>query len=170
MNQDEKRALETELIIRGLDGLDDPELLPMFGRAMRDHSWLQGALEECDDDKRRDMYYALKPHLPFKPWEFDAYMNRIIEKASAAATWNEPVQVGEEKYRRVAESSLASGAIATLLCYKCTAEESFLGDTPVDAIIKARKAGWYRDLIRHKEVCPKCQGIDLSTRLRSRPN
>lgn len=158
MTQDEKRELETQVILRGLDGLNDPQLIPLFAKAMRDHSWLQGALEECDDDKRRNMYDALKPYLPFKPWAFDTYMNRIVDKANRAATWNQPVEVGEAKYRRVASSALASGAIATLICYKCTGTETFLGDTPVDAIIKARKAGWFRDVIRQKEVCSKCPG------------
>lgn len=59
----------------------------------------------------------------------------------------------------VAESAAsdATHVMATLRCYKCHKSEDFLGDTPVGAMIAGRKAGWIRDMVINKEVCPECK-------------
>src|SRR6185312_2125026 len=87
MNQDEKRQLENKLIAMGLSGAKDPDIIPVFVAIIQDfpgdqHWFFKGLLNECDANKRRDMYDSLKANFTsFKPKPFESYMSEINEDA-----------------------------------------------------------------------------------------
>lgn len=158
MNQDEQRDLETQLLVRGFTGLDDPALVPSLARLIHNHEDFIGALGEVDDCKRPEMYEALRPYLPFQPWPLDKYVARICERASAVASTWAPIDIGEKRYQPV-PAQMADAVILTFECCKCTRIEQFLGPTPVQTAIVAREKGWVRDLLNDREICPKCPAI-----------
>lgn len=155
MNQTERRKLDNQLIVMGLHKLEDPRLLPALGQLVPNHQFFRSLLNECVPEKRREMYEALRPHLKFQPKPLDVYMAELTTKASEIASRAEPIVVGDDKFEQVNPAD-ATEVIATLTCYKCTRQQEFIGKTPADAAIQARNAGWVRDLVKNKEVCPKC--------------
>lgn len=158
MNVDERRKLENQLMVMGLNRLEDPELVPQMAAIINQwggHDFFEAMLGECDASKRTEMYEALRPHLKFKPLPLEQYITHIKEHAANVASASEPIQVGTQKFMEVLPED-ADACIATLTCYKCTRTEDFVGASPVDAAVKARSAGWVRDLVKQKEICPKC--------------
>ena len=166
MEATKKRELENQLMVMGLGGLEDANLIPqiamiinIYGKRQNDpHGFYEGLLGACDAPKRRQMYDAIKPHLDFDPRPLDSYLARIKERAAAAESQKIPVEIGEKKYQEVRESE-ANGAVAEFNCYRCTAFNRYLGDTFVSAVLMGRNDGWTRDLVRQKEVCPKCSKV-----------
>ena len=170
MKDDARRKLENQLIVMGLNRLTDPELVPQMAKLIPDGGTLAAMLNECDQEKRREMYYALRPYLPFKPMPLESYLDFFTRRAEAIESEHTPVQVGARvyddepvmmgghKFREVRPEE-AEGCLLKLTCCKCTKSESFMGLTPVEAITVARGEGWKRDLILQKEVCPKCSGF-----------
>lgn len=210
MDATEKRQLETQLVKMGLAGLDpqgEPtgELIQQIagivnswpGHFNRHGEWidrdkfLRDLLSECDEDKRNEMYTALKPHLlfPVQPLaHYEAMMtdriNALVSKRAARVEGAapRPMLVGDRdairradakrfaKRQKRARQSLQAGEIyvaesdaqnathimATLRCYQCSRSQEFLGDTPAGAMIAGRKAGWMRNMVLNKEVCPAC--------------
>jgi hypothetical protein len=167
MNQDEKRRLENSLIRMGLAKLDDRQLMPQLGAivsAAKDpHEFLRGMLNECAQDKRVEMYEALRPHLRFAPKPLDVYIAELKEHAGNVESWGDAVKVGENKYEVVPVGE-STGAVITLRCSTCTRTHDYYGDTPVQAVILARQDGWVRDKATQKEVCPKCECADRGER------
>ena len=159
MNSDAKRKLENQLMVMGLGGLSDPNLIQQFAMIINmygeklggHHAFFGKMLASCDPDKRTAMYEALRPHLMFDPKPLDSYIADIKEQASR----NIPIVVGQEQFEQVDQPD-ATGAIAEFNCYRCTAFNRYLGETFVDAVVMGRNEGWVRDLVRQKEVCPKC--------------
>lgn len=171
MNQDEKRELETQLIVMGMKSLSDPGLVEQLARLIPDGSVLAGLLNECDQDKRREAYEALRPHLRFKPLPLDKYEEFFARRASQVASHHKPVEVGvdpiivgSERFQQVAADD-ATGCVITFTCSKCTFQQQFVGETPVGTAIQARDAGWVRDIIKQKEICPKCPAIREHVRI-----
>lgn len=165
MNQDQKRHQENELIVKGLVGLlgiSETDLIQQFADiisslpASECHQYLQDALNECDHADRVAMYEALRPRLKFKALPLGTYEARIAEKAGAMVTRGharvegstpKPVEVGEPQ------------ASAKLRCHACEVIEKFDGATPVDALSKARQAGWVKTPELDEETCPNCKLI-----------
>lgn len=158
MKLDEQRKLENQLIVMGLNKLHDPNLVPQMARLIPGHEIFAGMLNECDQDKRREMYEAMRPYLRFKPLPLDTYMNQFKEKANAIDSQTTPISIGKQKFEEVAPEE-ATQCIATLTCAKCTRQKSYIGDTPAAAATAARQAGWVRDLTLQKEICPKCPAV-----------
>src|ERR1017187_7130568 len=175
MQPDDKRQLENQLMVMGLNGLEDPNLVPEMARvishgfAIMGHDFFLGLINECDQEKRYDMYEALKPHLTFKPFPLDKYVSMLKEHAgNVASTWappeigkakkKRPVKFGGKEFEEVSPDD-AEGCVLTLTCNKCTRSEDFYGISPVKAIMIARKDGWVRDIVLQKEICPKCPAI-----------
>jgi hypothetical protein len=180
MNDDERRRLENQLIVMGLNKLTDPELIQQMAKLCPDGGTLAGMLNECDEPKRREMYYALRLYLPFKPLSFEHYRDFFRRRAEAIDSEHSPVEIGEHrisapvlddeppmvmiggnKFRQlnpeeVAEATLTEACILKLTCHKCTKSEEFMGLTPVEAVTVARTDGWIRDLVLQKEICPRC--------------
>lgn len=154
-SEDEKYMLDTMLLVRGLPGLDSPELVPRLAALIKNHEDFMGMIAETDDPKRVEMYEALRPHLTFKPWPLERYMEKIVERAGNAASSWAPVEIGDKAYKPV-PAAMADKVLLTFSCYKCTRVERFVGDTVVSTAIQAREKGWVRDLVRDKEICPKC--------------
>lgn len=176
MNDDDRRKMENQLIVMGLKNLTDPELVQQMARLITDGGFLAGLLNECPQEKRSEMYYALKPYLPFKPLSLDHYMDFFRRRAdaidsayspvvirddafAAAPVFDEnPVIIGGNKFQEVAAGD-AEACVLKLTCYKCTKSEEFMGLTPVEAVTVARNMGWVRDLTMQKEICPKCPAV-----------
>ena len=158
MKADEHRKLENQLMVMGLNRLEDPELVPQMAGIINrygGHDFFEALLGECHAEKRTEMYEALRPHLTFKPLPLEQYISHIKERAGNVASAGQPIELGEKKYVEVLPEN-AQGCIAKLTCYKCTKQQEFFGETPVDAAVHAREAGWVRDLVRQKEICPDC--------------
>jgi hypothetical protein len=174
MQDDDRRKLENQLIVMGLNKLDDPALIPALANIINSHpgfsnphAFYLGLLNECDQAKRTEMYEALKPHLKFRVWPLEKYVRLLKEHASnVASTWappkieseKQPVKFAGKEFEEVAADS-AEGCILKLTCHKCTKSEEFYGLTPVEAVTVARAEGWVRDLMLQKEICPKCPAV-----------
>ena len=155
MQPDERRKLENQLIVMGLNKLSDPELVPQMAKLILNDEFFLGMINECDQEKRYEMYHAIRPHLCFEPKPLEWYESRLKERADAIASWHDPVEVGGTKYHK-ATAADATGVVIDLKCQNCPKKARYYGKTHVDAVIQARQDGWVRDLIVNKEVCPKC--------------
>ncbi len=181
MNATEKRQLETQLVKMGLAGLQadgsaTPELVQQIaavvnawqsspnrqGEWIDRHKFLRDLFAECDESGRSEMYEAIVPHLSFKALPLATYeammterMGNLVSKGAARVEGNapHPLEVGGKKYRK-ASAEEATHAIATLHCQRCWKKKRFVADTPVGAMIAARKAGWAR--MPDKWTCPNC--------------
>ena len=173
--------METQLLRLGLAGLKEngdptPELIQQIaaivnnwqtspnrhGEWIDKHKFLRDLLAECDQSYRSDMYGAIAPHLNFKVLPLASYESMMTERMSALISKGaarvegrapHPIEVGGRKFR-AASATAATHAIMTLHCPRCDKEKRFLGDTPVGALIAARKAGWAR--MPDKWTCPVC--------------
>src|SRR5574337_665823 len=169
MNAKERRQLENQLLTMGLARLDDPELIQQLADLISHwpgdkHEFLRDLLNECDADKRYEMYHAIAPKLRFKALSLPQYEAQIAERAGALMSKRmmraegpapKPIEIGGHKLRVVPRSQ-ATGAVATLSCHNCGKTERFLDETPAGAMIAGRRAGWVRDKALNKETCPKC--------------
>lgn len=181
MEATEKRQLETELLKMGLAGLSasgdpSPDLIQQIaamvnawpgmpnrhGEWIDRHKFLRDLLAECDQADRQEMYSAITPHLSFAVYPLAQYetmmterMSRLVSKGAARAEGRapRPIKLGGRKFCRAAAGE-ATHAIATLLCPNCGKQKRFIGDTPVGALIAARKAGWAR--MPDIWTCPMC--------------
>lgn len=181
MDAKEKRQLETHLVKMGLAGLQEngaasPELVQQIagivnnwqptpnrhGEWIDRHKFLRDLLAECGEAERGEMYSAIKPHLSFIVLPLSSYesmmtqrMNSLVSKRAARVEGRAPapIEVGGKKYAE-APTAVATHAVATLHCQKCWRKKRFIADTPVGAMIAARKAGWKR--MPDKETCPSC--------------
>jgi hypothetical protein len=175
VNSGERRQLENKLVAMGFNGVDDPALLEQMADMISHwpgdkHDFLMTALNECDTAKdRKDMYEAIRPKLKFKPLSLQTYEDRIALKAGALISQRtmrvegdapKPIEVGERHFIETAPK-MATHAIATLKCHKCSKVEKFVADTPVGAMIEGRRAGWVRDPGPNKEMCPTCCAIGI---------
>lgn len=170
MNAKERRQLENLLMVTGLAQLHDPELIQQLADLVSNwrgdrHEFLRDLLNECDADKRYEMYQAIAPKLTFAPLSFVQYEGQIAEKAGAAVSRRQmrvegeapkPIEIGDRLFVKVPRSD-ATGAIATVRCHQCDAVMRFVAETPVGAMTAARAAGWRRDPGPNKEICPECQ-------------
>lgn len=156
----------------GIPTLDeDPSvLMAMIGKQINTHADLASFLfTRVDEQYRSIALETLRPWLAFQPHPLDVYAAQIKLKAEKLQlpTMSEdgltviPFQVGEVGDKRLED--IATEALAkkwvVLTCSKCTQMEKFSGETHVDATIKAREAGWVRDLKLGRETCPKCPAI-----------
>jgi hypothetical protein len=119
------------------------------------------------------MYDALEPNLRFKARTLDAYIIEAKQDAEARQlpTVGEdgqlhpytPPQAGLapteliEAAQEAAEAAVAKHHL-TLVCAKCTREQTFSGPRKADAVFGAREAGWIYSEIngRAREICPDC--------------
>jgi hypothetical protein len=169
MDAKEKRKLENQLLAEGLAPLHDPELIQQLANLVTNwpgdkHDFLRDLINECDADKRSDMYNAIVPKLGFKALALAQYEAQIALKAGEMVSQGrmrvegvapKPIEIGGKKLRVVGQAD-ASGAVARVQCYACGKVERFLADTPAGAMIGARKAGWVRDKAYNKETCADC--------------
>jgi hypothetical protein len=180
VDQKDKRKLENELTVMGLAGLDDPELIEQMAVLVSNwpgdkHEYMRDLLNECDPEKRYEMYHAIAPKLRgFKPLSFPQYEAQIALKAGQMVSQGrmrvegnrpKPIEVGGTKLAVVSEAE-ATHAVVTLRCRRCEAGDRFLGETPVDAMYNARKAGWTREPGVNKEICPECTAALAATVVR----
>jgi hypothetical protein len=185
MDQKEKRQLETALVKLGLAGLDSTgeptaELVSQIafmvdswhpvenrmGEWVDKHCFLRDLLNECDADKRTDMYNAIAPQLKsFKPHSLAKYESMIAEKAGkllsqrrARVTGDapKPIEIGGNLVHIAPNAAEANCGWAIVKCHACEKVEKFLDITPVGAMTKARRAGWVRNTALQEETCPDC--------------
>ena len=158
MKADERRRMENQLMVMGLNRLTDPELVPQMAKLITSHEFFLGMLNECDQAKRTEMYEALRPHLSFKPWPLERYIMKLKEHADAVESHGRPIQVGDQTFVET-PMERATACLVDLTCCKCTRTATFPGNTAVEAILAAREAGWVRDVALQKEICPRCPAI-----------
>lgn len=172
MNQDDKRKLENELLAMGLSRLQSPELIQQLADMVSawhgdKQQFFIDLLNECDADKRYEMYQAMAPKLRFQALSYSDCIIAITNKAAEMVSRKQarvegisprPINIGNQYDKPQAS--------ATLLCYHCKRRSKFCEETPVGAIIKARKAGWVRTAGFDIETCPKCvkKGKSLTQR------
>jgi hypothetical protein len=177
MNDEQKRKLENQLVVMGLSQLNDPELIIEMAKLINahpgftnSHSFFLGFINGCEQEKRTEMYNALRPYLKFDVWPLEKYVAKLKEHASNVASYYDPVQLSDEPVKfggkefRQVKPGEADACILTLTCYKCTKTEDFMGLTPVEAVTVARSVGWVRDLEMQKEICPDCPAVRLDER------
>jgi hypothetical protein len=169
VNAKQKRQLDNQLLAMGLARLDDPELIGQLAALVSEwrgdrHEFLQDLLNECDADKRSEMYNAIAPKLTFKPLSLPQYECRIAEKAGRMVSQRrarvegsapKPIEIGGHQVQITTPDQANCGWVI-VRCHKCGVEKRFLADTPVGAIIEARKAGWRKDPGVNLELCPEC--------------
>lgn len=170
MNQKDKRKLENELMVMGLAGLNDPDLIQQLADLVSawpgdKHEYMRDLLNECEPEKRYEMLQAIGPKLRgFKALSLSQYEAQIALKAGAMVSQGrmrvegsrpDPIVIGGERFVAVPQQH-ATDAIATVRCHLCPKTDQFLEKTPVAAMIAARKAGWTRDKALNKETCPEC--------------
>lgn len=171
MNQEEKRQLENFLVSEGFNGISDLDQLAVYAKIIEDfpgdkHWFFRGMINECDADKRRDMYYSLQPRFTtFKPLPLETYLAQIAEQAGALVSHRvlrvegaqpDAIRVGDDHFVS-AEGREGTHTLIRFTCAKCTRQAAIAGETYVDAIIKARKKGWVHD--NGDEICPKCPAV-----------
>lgn len=164
MNPDEKRQLENELTVMGLPGLDDPNLVQVMADIVNGYpipgeriEFFCEMLNECEGVRRREMYEALRPRLAFEVPSLDACEARIAARAERMIRPNGlpvPTKDGKLPERTI-----------EIECGGCGKKEQFMGETPVDAMLQARKAGWGRGLRRGWEHCAECRLITMPAKL-----
>lgn len=169
MNHKERRQLENVLLVAGLARLDDPELIQQLADLVSDwrgdkHQFLQDLINECDPDQRSEMYSAIAPKLRFKALPLPTIECRIAEQAGAMVSRKQmrvegsaprPIQIGDHQIEITAQAGNCGWA--AVRCHQCGKLEKFLSDTPIGAMIAARKAGWVRDISADLEQCPECR-------------
>lgn len=169
MNQHDKRKLDNELMVMGLAGLEDPQLITQMAYLVSSwpgdkHDFIRDLLNECEPEKRYEMFHAIAPKLNFKTLSFSWYEAQIGLRAAEMVSQGrllvtgdapKPIEIGERKFREVSRQD-ATGAVATLTCHHCHKVEQFLAETPVGAMTEARNAGWVRKQPINKEVCMEC--------------
>lgn len=177
MDADQKRQLENQLMTMGLAGLKDGELIQVLADLVSNysnsdeerHRFFEDLIGQCDADKRYEMYHAMAPKLKFTALDLSDYESRINMRAAGLVSRGKmrvegqrpmPILIGGEKFEVVAESE-SDKALATLKC-GCGKLEHFLSDTPVGAMILARKKGWVRDKGTNKEVCWECMATRIA--------
>lgn len=168
MDQDDKRRLENAVMTMGLAGLTDPNLMELLARLVSTypgdkHLFFEDLINQCDAEKRAEMYHALAPRLLFKAEPLSHYEANIAYRAACMVNQRRmrvegksrmPIEIGGQKFDIVGEEE-ASAAIVTVKC-KCGRSAKFMDRTPVSAMLKARKDGWVRDKATKHEVCKEC--------------
>lgn len=154
----------------GLAGcLNDPEKLQVFADLVSQwpgdkHDFLRDLLNECDPTNRYDMYTALAPRLKFKALSFSQYESQIALKAGQMVSQRlmrvegsapPPIEINGHKVQ-ITAGEKANCGWAVARCHVCDKVEKFVADTPVGAIIAARKAGWVRAKGIDQETCAEC--------------
>lgn len=174
MNPKDKRKLENELMVMGLAGLNDPDLIQQLADLVSawpgdKHEYLRDLLNECDPESRYEMYHAIAPKLGFKALSFPQYEAQIALRAGQMVSQGrmrvegqrpKPIEIGGHKLAVVSEQE-ATHAIATVRCHRCQKGDRFLAETPIGAMTEARKAGWTRPPSVNKETCPECS-VDMA--------
>jgi hypothetical protein len=115
------------------------------------------------------MYDSLKPHLRFEARDLESYIidGKQMAENEQLPTLGEdgqlhpfqPYEVQSEGVDTAVGAALAKYHL-TLVCRKCTREETFDGWRRADAVQAAREAGWaYNELdSKGSEICPQCPG------------
>jgi hypothetical protein len=169
MNAKDKRKLENELIVMGLAGLNDPDLIQQMADLVSawsgdKHEYMRDLLNECDPENRYELYHAIAPKLGFKALSLPQYEAQIALKAGQMVSQGRmrvegerprSIEIGGHKLAVVSPRD-GTHAVATVRCHLCKNGDSFLAETPAGAMTEARKAGWVRDKALNKETCPEC--------------
>jgi hypothetical protein len=163
----------------GLSTLDDPQgLVAQLGFLIEDDQHFKQVINRCDPKHRRDLYEALRPHLSFTPRALDVYiaelgmeaeiqqLPRLDEEGRFVPFRVQDIRVSSDREEDELRSSIREFVEAAitqhhlvLTCRSCTRTETFHGGRRVDAIQKARQAGWTYGLDATGggyEICPEC--------------
>jgi hypothetical protein len=183
VEQDKKRRLETNLMRTGLAAIKEQGALSgefvqvvadivnswqgsydRLGEWIGQHEFVRDLLNECNVSDRGEMYNCVIPKLKFKPKSLIEYETMIAQKVDRFASRRKvritgerekPIQVGDQKIT-LAKPGEGNLGWCMLQCHQCVRIEKYLGATPVDAMYKARNAGWRRNVTLEHELCPDC--------------
>ena len=168
MDQDARRQLENTVMTMGLAGLQDPNLIELLAHLVSTypgdkHLFFEDLINQVDADKRAEMYHAMAPRLLFKAEPLSHYEANIAYRAACMVNQKRmrvegksrmPTIIAGQKFEMVGEAD-ATAAVVTVKC-KCRRTAKFVGNTPVQAMVKARKDGWVRDKATNHEMCKVC--------------
>jgi len=154
----------------GLATLDDPQgLVQQLSFLVQDDAQLRRLLNKCEPEHRRAMYESLRPNLSFEPKPLDVYISESAADAEARRlpTIGADGMLKEFKIpgihstvQEIVEEASAREFL-TLTCRKCTKTTTYSGVRKVDAVSKARDAGWAYDQVGERQyaICPDCPAI-----------
>lgn len=155
MNQDDKRRLENQLLTMGLPALKDPALIQCMADMVNAFpiitervDFFCDLLNECDADKRGQMYNAMKPYLHFEVPSFPECETKITYKAERMV---ERTRLQKQKVVEAEDKTLH------LECFGCKKTTAFSGMTTADAMLQAKKSGWGRGPVPGHEFCAECR-------------
>ena len=171
---EERQKVNHQLKKLGFGGIHDPNLFAQIATLYRTHDSFRGLLMSTMPDQRRIAYEAIKPHLCFVAKPLDVYEMEMKQKAEREQ-WDvidpenkhfpKPFEVGEiesQEYKlarqaelaiEINEAQQAAKGFLTVTCPRCTKEQTFPGETRVDASILAKEAGWR---LHPAILCPEC--------------
>jgi hypothetical protein len=171
--QREASAVGVMLRRHGLPS-DMGEVIALLAGTIRDHRHFQTLLTSVEGEDRHELYESVRPHLRFTANPLDWYISEAgkmaereklpILSADGKLLEFRPAQdisSAQKHAQGLLEKALAERTLA-MRCGKCTAQETFYGhegQTRVDVILKARRAGWIYDGTGEKpiEICPACE-------------
>jgi hypothetical protein len=171
-NQGQAKFLKRSLAKFGLP-TDFASAIALLASTIRDHKHLGNVLTGMSPEERQMTYDSVRPHLKFVAWPLDKYISSVGERAEREqwATVDEAGQFKPFKPGSIEADGqklvghLTAKESLTLTCSKCAATEPFFRvgeETRVDAVIKARKAGWLYLAATDSEMCPKCVEKEFS--------
>src|SRR5690242_17049418 len=130
------------------------------------HKFLRDLLAECNQADRGEMYSAITPYLTFTPHSLATYETMMTERMSALVSKRaartegrapHPIEIGGTKFRRARKNEAATHIVLTLLCWNCSKQARFLGETELATRISARDAGW---VLVPKAACKVCSKMN----------
>ena len=149
--------LNAALQRNGFEPLANPRaLLDQLAALVKDHDDFQRLLWKTESAERPNAYWALKPRLRFQAKPLEDYLSASREWASAAYSRSAAGKPLEARAQAAVENAGALGVL-TVQCCRCKGKERFRGKTMVDAIARARAAGWVYLPASEEEICQTCQ-------------
>jgi hypothetical protein len=164
-----RNKVNHELKKLGLGGLEDRNLMQQLAFFMTNHSVFRSLLMSTKPDQRRNAYEALRPHLSFAPKPLEVYEMEGRQKAereqlpgyNAATGEIIPFKTGEvgDRLEELAQDAIREtafvkgGGFLTLVCRKCTLEQSWRAKTRKQGDKDAMRDGWRMQ--EGKAYCPK---------------
>jgi hypothetical protein len=166
-NQQTKSFVDRQLRRFGIGSINDA--IAALAGTIRDHKHLETFLTSIDSlTDRQEVYDSIRSHLRFEAWPLDRYVaaaNSMAEREQLPVLGEDghlhpfkPAQDVKTVEKMIA--SIVADRQLTLMCSKCTTQDTFyqIGlETSVDMRIKALKDGW---ILVPKELCPKCRPLN----------
>lgn len=165
----EQSRMNKALEKAGLAKLHEEGLLDQMAVCIRDHEHFRKILVKVHPEQRTDCYEGLAPRLTFKARPLAEYVAEATNAAAESVSRCEPVIVGKKPsepktLEQIAEHSIgmsmamdnARGRL-TLVCSKCTNENTIYAADRMDALATFNSMGWRFE--HDKPICGECAHV-----------